>query len=652
VKTFSHVSASQIDTYLTCRRKWHLNKICCLPIPQHPSAALGEEVHKGQEKFLADDEEGGGNEADVHRLAKASIPLLRQLRGNVFVEKKMERSLRNGITFVGRIDILDFKSDEDRPRILDWKTTSNMQYAKTEEELATNVQMLSYAYEALCTQPVVKAVRLAHYVIPTKNGTPRYTETQVTPLQVHKGWTQMQDIVDEMRETARVTSPDDVTPTLSACGAYGGCAFRDKCAAMKGVARDLYDLPINTSKEDTSMPTDLDYATMSALFGSDEAIAKAIGKTVDEVLAIKNGTASSAQAKPAQPAPAKHNILPPEAPVNLRDAKNTPAPTAQAQPTASQAPAASAEDKVRLLLQNGWSDDQINSMPDEVLDLVAEKNWKPTDVDFDEVPGEGPNGTDIVNVRKKPAPKPAGRQRTATAPAVTVVAQTDVVVEEIPLTPETTPEPVVEEAPRRRGRPPGAKNKATLEAEAKAAAEAGAGATTPVTVPAGSTLAEEVANITETPGPNTVRLLSSQQAEVDALRTELDERERQIAGLNQQAARLALSPPRNTDTFTLLIDAPFEKGSPSDYRLLDDVIAPFCKLAAENYKDDKGQAAPLPHILVAPFGKGPGIVAAYVLKYIGDVAKGTLYVDSRSPCAAACLEVLRPVADVVVRGTR
>ena len=44
-----------------------------------------------------------------------------------------------------------------------------------------------------------------------------------------------------------------------------------------------------------------------------------------------------------------------------------------------------------------------------------------------------------------------------------------------------------------------------------------------------------------------------------------------------------------------------------------------------------------------------GLVAAHVLTNLAAVtAPGILYVDTRSPCAAAVLEVLRPKADLIV----
>ena len=86
------------------------------------------------------------------------------------------------------------------------------------------------------------------------------------------------------------------------------------------------------------------------------------------------------------------------------------------------------------------------------------------------------------------------------------------------------------------------------------------------------------------------------------------------------------------------------------FRHLDAVLAPFMDLVAKGFKNEKtGAPEPLSHYALVPFARGPSLVAAHVLTNLASVtAPGILYVDTRSPCAAAVLEVLRPKADLVV----
>ena len=107
MKKLTAISPSQIDTFLTCRRKWWFNKIMGLPIPQHPAAALGESVHTSIEKFFET-----GDAAALHAIARPALTKLVELRkGAPIIETKMKRTLRNGLEYNGRIDLLDLDAD-------------------------------------------------------------------------------------------------------------------------------------------------------------------------------------------------------------------------------------------------------------------------------------------------------------------------------------------------------------------------------------------------------------------------------------------------------------------------------------------------------------------------------------------------------------
>ncbi len=601
MKPFVAVSASQIETYDTCKRKWFLNKIVGLPTPQHASAALGEAVHKGQEKFLEDDAV-----TDVHPLARGSLPLLRELRGKVLVEHGFERVLRRGTKFVGRIDVLDFKCHKN-PRIIDWKTTSNMAYAKTSEELRASTQMMAYAHEALLLDINATVVTVAHAVIPTRAGQFRYTDADLTAKEIRDGWVHIQDKVDMMITTSKEENPNDVEPTLSACKAFGGCPFADRCAAFKTLVADPYAALDTNTPEDNNMPTP-SYAALLNMFTTDANIMTNMKMSVDELNAIK-----AAAGKPA-------TILPPEV-ANPAPVVATPAPAAAPATTATTATTVRSVWEPADFLAAGWSKEQVNAMLDEVFDEVAANNWKPAEVDIETENGES---GDIVAVKPKPAPapapvvvaepvKPARRDRLAApveTPAPAVEVKQDVIA--------PAAEPVVEE-PRRRGRPPGAKNKATLEAEAAAAQ-------TPDAATAANPNIEQQVVAAEAPASRVVWAGGS------AAHTTGTEYE-------MQKAR----------PFVLYIDCAPEGFDNAMVQHLDAVLVPFMKMAAEKNKNEKtGAAEPLTHYSLIPFGKGPAVVSSYMLANISHVTVGALVVDSRSPCAAACIEILRPLANVVV----
>lgn len=636
MKTLTAISPSQIETFLSCERKWWLNKILGLPIPQHPSAALGEHVHKGQETYLET-----GDEAAVHALAKGTLPILRELRerklaGSVFMERSLKRQLRNGLGMAGRIDILDMT---ERPTlVLDWKTTGNVAYAKTEEELKSNVQMLTYAYEATVLDierngvPKERhGVDVAHVYISTKGTTAPFVRRTHIPLDdIHAGWRRIQDTSDRMLATSKLTTPDDVKPNLNACNAFGGCSFRERCKALqKTNTQPAAPAPAPSDKtQENPMPMpSAPYADALRICGNNPEMVKSMfgaTMTAAEFDAWKGGAATAA----AEPAPPQINrgVLPPEA-----GDPRSPAPApVQAAPEEDDGPSEEDINKQVKHLENlGWSEEAIQSLTDEEFTKVVKANWRFEDVEFDKVKnGESPSGFDYTNVRKRKVVEPAPQ---AAAPA---------------------------EPARRRGRPPGSRNKATLAAEAEAAAQATTpvaeqqpvAALSPAVIPPVDAAPVKVEGMSEQEKAAYQTVIHEHASTIQKQASRVADLEKQVAAAQASLVEARSAPaPQAREVFTLYIDCLPEKGVAFTH--LDDAIAPFCKLAAENYQDERtGKTTPVTHYSLIPFGKGPGMVAAYVLKNIAEVARGVVVCDTRSPAATAVLEVLRPVADVVVRG--
>ena len=598
MKAFQYVSASQIDTYRTCERKWYLNKIMGLPVTQAASAELGEAVHAGQEKYLLT-----GDESAVHPLARRTLPLLRELRGSALeVEAKMERALTNGIKFVGKIDVRRGRY------ILDWKT-GNPNFFKTAEALKSDIQMNAYAYDALCIEPG-EEVTVAHFGIPTKGSGGGLVETTLSRESVEKMWTKIQTVVDSMKETALIESPDLVTPTLSACMKYGRpCDFTVQCASLRKI--DPYaSLNTPTLPGDIDMPAkNITRESVLAIFSDWDKVPTNLRQQIE---------AQEAGTLPAM----RTGIAPPEA----TNPKNN---AIEMRPSAPAPEPEAAEEEVdevammKVLVDLGWTEEQINSFPEEEFKTVYTNKWSPDMVEFDAVDGEGPNGLDIVNVRLR-APK--------VAPVVT---------------PEPTPEPVVEAPTRRRGRPPGSKNKKVEETVAETPKVEPTPEPEPVkpalvqkdeaVVPA-KTDADLAAKLKQAGNVNNVLV----QQHADATKR-IAELEKALDAANKNVI-VNLNP---SDAFTLYIDCLPERGVQIVY--LEEVLRPLMDLVAQNYTNPRtGAKEPLTHYSLVPFNGGPALVAAYVVKNIKEIAKGAIAVDSKSPCAAAVLEVLRPIADVVV----
>lgn len=625
MKKFTHVSPSQIATYTTCPRQWWFNKVLGLPVPQKPSAALGEKVHSTIEAYLE-----SGDPLDLHVVARPAQVKLDELRAlSPLVETKMQRPLRNGLTFIGRIDLLALE-----PRlVVDHKTTSDLKYAKSEEELRSDVQMLSYAYEVYCRNPGPE-VRVAHNVLLTRGApTTRYTETTVSAAQILAGWSRIQDVTDEMLVVARVETPADVSEDRSQCEKYGGCAFKDQCKALwlaRGErARSPYDSPdsrpsaVSTTPEVRSMSTKHSASVLRSMGLDDDTIRAAIAKgTCTDDVGLTGAVAA--------PVAKATGINPPEAPTDprARKAEVTSAPVVEA-PKATDI-----REQIKMLLANGWSQEDIDSLSDDAFSLAVTKNYKRADVNL--VVGTGlVQGTeyDGVVVRVEPVAAPKRPTRTA---------------------------PVEVEAPVRQGTPL-ASDKMRQPRNAVPRLEALGWMRDDIAgmssadmhrildgnlrpAPVAPVIVEEVPEVI--PAPVVIEAVAPVVATVVA-----EVIPAPVAPVVATApAPTPVAATEEDNGLVLYIDCFPERGVIT--RDLSDILTPYMRKVEAEARDEKtGRAAPVAHYGLIPYNNGEKQVIGYLLSDLARIT-GHITVDSRMPISVRALEVLRPLATVVIVGRR
>lgn len=604
MREFKSISASQISNYRDCPRKWWYQSILGLPTPQNASAALGEAVHGQLEKYLND-----GTPPDTSkpegRIAEAGLKFL-PAPGTVFTEVPMHGTDRNkkepgaddvplpgamprlvvaGMPVNGYIDVLDVSADS--PVVLDHKTTGDLKWAKTESDLREDVQMVlygSYALDVVASMGVeVDTVTVGHIVYLTK-GAPLAKPTKVTLTRDHLALERKKiaETVEDMKETAKARTPNAVPGEASSCNKFGGCHFKDKCAAIGALSnieipsfiRNVTPPP--QQMENNAMSNVDPLAALAALRAKKAAAAAAApaAESAAEVLA------PPAQAAPAPAVPAavvgksdavlnKYGIKKTSAPVEQEAASIVPNDTpAQARPSfAAPAPTAPApvaeavEDseakatrkpknyQTKLAALN-WTDTQIGRMSADAMRAAIDGNldgraYSVTPTGAIHIPGEGRLDTSTVPWKDEDGfeSEEDAKKFYATFP---------------------------EEAP-------------------KSAAPA----------PAPAAVVPQAA-----PAPSLV----------------------------------------------LYIDCAPEKGREREYVLLEDYIQPMLPLVTEAYnrgckKDDEK----VPFYSLIPYARGPGFVAALVMQ---QPPTGVIVANTRFPATNAILEVLIPMADVVVRGTR
>jgi hypothetical protein len=241
MQPFDHVSASQIETFGDCRRKWWYQSILGIRPPPSPAAALGTAVHAALEAFILSGTAPDRTTA-AGLIAAAGLPYARpagtaplQVELDLAVHPAGRGLALAGVAVHGRIDVLDVGADP--ITVQDWKTTSALKWAKTEDELRTNIQATLYSRFALAWadwhgRPAA-SVRFQHVVLTTK-GAPLAKKTAVDLSRAHidAEFAALAPTVGEMIDASKIETPAAVPATRSACDKYGGCFFRDRCNAI------------------------------------------------------------------------------------------------------------------------------------------------------------------------------------------------------------------------------------------------------------------------------------------------------------------------------------------------------------------------------------------------------------------------------------
>lgn len=229
------VSASQISLYEQCPRKWYYRYVMKLPTPSSPAQQLGTEIHSELEEFV-----NSHCTQSVKAVALPAAELLPKYNESWITEHEFFIPTVDAIRLHGFVDLLC----PNIGWIIDYKTSSSFNYAKSPEELAVDTQMMIYAYMSYSQGfiPYDKSVTVAHMYVKTK-GSPdaRLVYKTVDYPHVLNVWEQKMDVVRSMVKTAELTSVNEAAPNILACSAYGGCFFRSQCVVPIGGVKGLFD---------------------------------------------------------------------------------------------------------------------------------------------------------------------------------------------------------------------------------------------------------------------------------------------------------------------------------------------------------------------------------------------------------------------------
>jgi hypothetical protein len=236
-----HVSPSQTETFTHgCQRAWGLDKITQLPRPGNKYSERGTAVHSILENW-----ELNATPPDLSTLyGQIAFPALRHIPAPRTPGVIPEREVRwwpSGTPGEGTLWV--FLKDLEQPgsgqqqlfdlnpgvtRIWDYKTTSNLDYAKTTDKLLnSDPQGLTYAAHAFQVYGSRSVEETWLYL--TANKPHRCHPVQATHDREHclERFGLLDQIASVMLDHRRAkTNPLQLAPNTGHCSAFGGCPFR------------------------------------------------------------------------------------------------------------------------------------------------------------------------------------------------------------------------------------------------------------------------------------------------------------------------------------------------------------------------------------------------------------------------------------------
>ena len=228
-----HVSASAIQCFQDCGKKWFDKYVLKERDPGSEATDLGGEIHDLLERFVKD-----GDVIDssilAGKIAIGAIPHIPSPRtAGVGCEVSLDDlPLREAcaLPFKGFIDLLDTRA-AGTIIITDYKTSSNAKkYAKTADELRDNIQLNIYAKHVIDNYDCEKVV-LRHIYLQTRGGS--YTsvvETTMTREDINIFFDKnIRPIIQEMKE-ASLDKATDQKKNFDSCHSFGvTCASISSC---------------------------------------------------------------------------------------------------------------------------------------------------------------------------------------------------------------------------------------------------------------------------------------------------------------------------------------------------------------------------------------------------------------------------------------
>jgi len=221
------ISPSALTSYLACPRKWAFGALDNQYLPSTASQSLGQKLHSELEDWLTKGKPTLGRLSDSGALSLVPVPTTPGLE----CEQPFAVEVSDGSR---RAVLWGFRDVAYPGGVMDLKTTSSLDWAKTPEELTKDPQANIYAAASILESGLEHADLRWVYVttrgaIASKSVDVRLTRAQVTATL--QSWFDSICYMSELRE-AKTKRALELEPLRTACGDYGGCGYLPNCGEV------------------------------------------------------------------------------------------------------------------------------------------------------------------------------------------------------------------------------------------------------------------------------------------------------------------------------------------------------------------------------------------------------------------------------------
>jgi hypothetical protein len=233
-------SASQIAVYSACKRKWAWHYVVGVEVPQHPAAAFGEEVHAQLARYLSGGpidftkESGYVAASGLQHLPRPRTPGMR-------VEDDEESTAFAFVGFGGHTYYSGYLDLDFPGTVVDHKTTGDLKWAKTPDQLRRDPQAVIYSVEYFRRHPDEPSVELRWVYYQTKKTKKScVTSVHVTQIEIFERFKEIElislemcGVVDAAPESKSESDLKNYVLSLEAnydhCDAFNGCPHQGLC---------------------------------------------------------------------------------------------------------------------------------------------------------------------------------------------------------------------------------------------------------------------------------------------------------------------------------------------------------------------------------------------------------------------------------------